>query len=150
LVTSCLSSVHSSSPTASLNEEVHVGTFAVTVTAVDLGRPKVGYQIAQGVFVIVDSRVKNIGDAPRTADCQNQKLKDLAGKTYADRVNVGAGEDLINVKPGQQVQLSCAFDVPERHAAGRRRGPRLGIFQGRNHQGARKGVKASPSGLSES
>jgi hypothetical protein len=55
--------------------------------------------------------VRNIGDAPRTVCCQNQRLKALAGRTYDGGVNVGAGEDLINIKPGNQVRFSCAFDV---------------------------------------
>jgi hypothetical protein len=56
---------------------------------------------------------QNIGGVPRAVCCQNQKLKDLAGKTYEDGVNVGAGEDLIKTGPGKQVQFSCAFDVPK-------------------------------------
>jgi hypothetical protein len=111
LVTGCFRSVHSSSPNAALNEEVQVGSFAFTVTRVDIGSSKVGHQTAQGVFIVVDLTVRNIGDAPRTVYCQNQRLKALAGRTYDGGVNVGAGEDLINIKPGNKIRFSCAFDV---------------------------------------
>jgi hypothetical protein len=111
-VTGCLSSVHSSSATAALNDEVHDGGFAFTVTGVNLGVPKIGYQSAQGVFVVVDITVQNIGDEARTVYCQNQMLKDLAGKTYNDAVDVGRRDDLINIDPGKKVHFTCAFDVP--------------------------------------
>ncbi|MGB9223496.1 MAG: DUF4352 domain-containing protein [Mycobacterium sp.] len=112
-VTGCLGSLHSSSPTASLNEEVRVGAFAFTVTSVNIGTPKVGIRTAQGVFVVVEFTAKNIGDTPRSVYCQNQKLKDLSGRTYDDAVNVGSGEDLFSINPGKQVRFSCAFDVPK-------------------------------------
>jgi hypothetical protein len=112
-VTGCHSSVPSSHPTVSLNQEVHDGNLAFTVTRVDIGTASIGVQTAQGVFVIADITVKNIADEPRTAYCQNQKLKDLAGKTYDDAVTVGGGEDLVNIKPGKQVRFTCAFDVPK-------------------------------------
>jgi len=98
--------------TFALNQEVHVGVFAFTVTKVDLGVVQLGNKTAKGAFVVVDLSVRNIGDAPRTVYCQNQKLEDLAGKTY-DGVNVDAGADLLNITPGKQVQFSCAFDVPK-------------------------------------
>ena len=111
-VTGCLSSVHSSSGTASLNDEVHVGLFVFTVTSVDIGTPRIGYRTAQGVFVIVQITAKNIGDTPRSVYCQNQKLKDLSGRTYDDAINIGSGEDLFNINPGMQVRFGCAFEVP--------------------------------------
>jgi hypothetical protein len=111
-VTGCLSSGHSSSPTVSLNEEVNVGKFAFTVTQVNIGVPKIGYETAQGVFLVVSLTAKNIGDEPRTVYCQHQKLKDLAGKTYDNAVTVGRGDDMINIYPGKQVPFKCAFDVP--------------------------------------
>jgi hypothetical protein len=113
MVTGCLSSVHSSSPTASLNDEVRVGAFAFTVGSVNIGTPKIGIRTAQGVFVVVQFTAKNISDTPRSVYCQNQKLKDLAGRTFDDAVNVGNGEDLLNVNPGKQVRFGCAFDVPK-------------------------------------
>lgn len=112
-VTGCLGGVHSSSQTASLNEEVHVGAFAFTVKSVNIGAPKIGIRTAQGVFVVVEFTAKNISDTPRSVYCQNQKLKDLSGRTYDDAVNVGSGEDLFSINPGKQVRFSCAFDVPK-------------------------------------
>src|SRR5882757_8887853 len=92
-----------SSPTFALNEEVHDGGFAFTVTRVELAQPKIGYQSAQGTFVVVSMTVKNIGDGLRTVYCQNQVLTDLRGKTYVDAVPAGADEDMMNIKPGRRV-----------------------------------------------
>lgn len=112
-VTGCLGWAQYASGTASLNEEVRVGAFAFTVKSVNIGTPKVGIRTAQGVFVVVEFTAKNIGDTPRSVYCQNQKLKDLSGRTYDDAVNVGSGEDLFSINPGKQVRFSCAFDVPK-------------------------------------
>ena len=111
LVTGCLGPGPSSSP--SLNEEVRDGNFAFTVTAVNIGVPKTGYQTAQGVFVVFQIMVKNVGDAPRTVYCQNQRLKDQAGKTYDDAVSIVGREGEANVSPGREVHITCAFDVPK-------------------------------------
>jgi hypothetical protein len=62
--------------------------------------------------------VKNIGDGVRTVYCQNQVLTDLRGKTYVDAVPVGAGDDPMDIKPGKQVDIRCAFDVPVGTLAG--------------------------------
>jgi hypothetical protein len=111
-VTGCQTSLQSSSPTFSLNQEVRDGKFAFIVTRVNISAPNIGIHTAQGTFVVVDITVQNIGDEPRTMYCQNQKLKDLAGKTYDDAVIVGGGEDAININPGKKVGVTCAFDVP--------------------------------------
>jgi hypothetical protein len=111
-VTGCLGSVHHSSGTASLNEEVRDGNFAFTVTAVNIGVPKTGHQTAQGVFVVFQIMVKNVGDAPRTVYCQNQRLKDQAGKTYDNAVSIVGREGQAVINPGKEVHVTCAFDVP--------------------------------------
>ena len=103
---------YGATPTVALNEVVDVGAFAFTVTNVELGVPKVGSRTAEGTFVVVDITAENIGDGLRTVYCQNQVVKDLAGKRYENGVTVGDGEDLINIKPGTRVDLQCAFDVP--------------------------------------
>jgi len=110
-VTGCDRSVRGLSPTVSLNEAVNVGTFAFTVTKVAFGERNLGYLTAQGDFILVDIMVKNIGGDPRSVYCQDQKLKDLSGRTYDDAVDVGDRDDLINIAPGNQVRFTCAFDV---------------------------------------
>ena len=62
--------------------------------------------------------VKNIGDGLRTVYCQNQVLIDLRGKTYVDAVPAGADEVMMDIKPGEQVYVQCAFDVPVGTLAG--------------------------------
>jgi hypothetical protein len=85
---------------------------------VELGQPNIGSRTAEGTFVIVSLRVRNIGDWPRTVYCQNQRLTDLRGRTYDNAVPVGAGEDTDNIQPGKQVDVQCAFDVPVGTLAG--------------------------------
>lgn len=122
LVTGCDDSaprtVYGSAPTVALNEAVDIGAFAFTVTNVELSQPKVGTRTAQGTFVVVDITVENIGDGPRTVYCQNQILKDLAGRRYDNGVTVGDGDELINIEPGNRVDFQCAFDVPAGTLAG--------------------------------
>jgi hypothetical protein len=112
-VAGCFGPLHNSSSAVALNEEVNVGKFAFTVNSVNIGEQKIGNETAQGVFIIVQIAVKNIGDDRRTVYCQDQKLKDLAGKTYDNAVTVGDRQTLISIKPGQQVRFTCAFDVPK-------------------------------------
>jgi uncharacterized lipoprotein YajG len=82
LVTGCLGQEQrtppGSPPTAALNQEVHDGGLAFTVTRVELAQPKIGYRTAQGTLV-VSMTVKNISDVFRTVYCQNQVLTDLRG-----------------------------------------------------------------------
>ena len=94
----------------SLNREVRDGNLAFVVTTVDLAQSKVGNRTAEGVFVVVHMTVRNIGDDLRAVYCQNQKIKDLAGRTYDDAISAGTGDDTI--KPGELVAVTCAFDVP--------------------------------------
>lgn len=110
LVSGCLSPRHISGPT--LNDEVRVGNFAFTVTALHLGVPKTGSRTAQGAFVVVNLRVKNIGAVERSVYCQDQTLRDQAGRKYDNAVNVGSREDRVEIKPGKQVLVTCAFDLP--------------------------------------
>ena len=115
-LTGCLDQTRSdqtrSGPTVALNDEVRDGDFAFTVMGVELAASQVGLHKPQGVFVIVTIDAKNMGDDARTVYCQDQQIKDLTGRTYDNGVTVGAGEDMINVKPGGRVDFKCAFDVP--------------------------------------
>jgi hypothetical protein len=122
LVTGCLGPDHQALPgssgTVGLNQEVRDGELAFKVTRVELAQSKIGFRTAQGTFVVVSMAVKNIGDGMRTVYCQNQRLTDLRGKTYVDAVPVGAGDDTMDIKPGKQVNIQCAFDVPVGTLAG--------------------------------
>jgi hypothetical protein len=109
-ITGCQGSRHGATP--SLNDEVRDGDFAFTVTAIDLGVPETGNRAAQRVFVVVHLMVRNISGGARSVYCQNQILKDFAGKNYDNAVNVGNREDLTTIEPSRQVHVTCAFDVP--------------------------------------
>ncbi|WP_310785761.1 DUF4352 domain-containing protein [Mycobacterium sp. Z3061] len=106
----CLGAQHASNP--SLNDEVRVGDLAFTVTAINLGVPQTGHRTAQGVFVVVNLAVGNKGDRPRSVYCQDQTLRDPAGKRYGNAMNLDSPADLVTVGPGNRVLVKCAFDVP--------------------------------------
>lgn len=120
-LTGCLDSARSgpaqgsgqdSRPTVALSEQVRDGDFVFTVMRVELAAAQIGLHKAEGVFVVVDITAKNVGEDNRTVYCQDQQIKDLAGRTYDNAVTVGADEDMIGVKPGSRVDFECAFDVP--------------------------------------
>lgn len=110
LVSGCLGTTHRSGP--SFGDEVRDGDFAFTVTSISLGVPKTGNRTAQGVFVVVNLTVKNVGTGPRSVYCQNQTLRDPAGKRYENGVAIGDDEDQLRIKPGKAAHVTCAFDVP--------------------------------------
>jgi Domain of unknown function (DUF4352) len=107
-----MSPLHDTTPAAGLGDEVREGRLAFTVKSVDMSVPRIGPRTPQGVFVVVQIAVRNIGDQVRSVYCQNQQLKNLAGKTYDDGVTVAGAADMNDIKPGKQVQFECAFDVP--------------------------------------
>ncbi|MCV6977638.1 DUF4352 domain-containing protein [Mycobacterium bourgelatii] len=100
---------HHSGP--SLNDEVRVGKFMFTVTAISLGVPKTGTRTAQGTFVIVNLRVRNMVAVPQPVYCQDQTLKDRNGRRYDNAVNLDSHTDRTVIQPGKAVQIKCAFDV---------------------------------------
>lgn len=110
LVSGCLGVPHSSGP--SLGNEVRDGDFAFTVSAIDLGLTKAGNRTAQGVFVVVNLLVRNVGPGARSVYCQDQILRDAAGKRYENAVVVDTRVDQVRIEPGKQALVRCAFDVP--------------------------------------
>ncbi len=109
-VSGCFGARHASGP--SLNDEVKVGELEFTVTAINLGVPTTGHRTAQGVFVVVTLMVENVSDRPRSVYCQDQTLKDPAGRRYGNALNLDSPADLVIVGPGTKTLIRCAFDVP--------------------------------------
>lgn len=110
-LTGCWSAGHSAGP--AINDEVRDGSFGFTVATINIGIPKTGNRTAQGTFVVVNLMVRNVGKAPRPVYCQNQTLRDFAGKRYDTAVNLESPQDRVTIEPGYQVRIACAFDVPE-------------------------------------
>ncbi|MBI2699391.1 hypothetical protein A9W98_01605 [Mycobacterium gordonae] len=106
----CLGARHASAP--SINDEVRVGELAFTVTSINLGVPATGHRTAQGVFHVVNLMIQNKGDRPRSVFCQDQTLRDPAGKRYTNVANIESPGDLVRIDPGAKVLVKCAFDVP--------------------------------------
>lgn len=120
LVSGCGSApVHTASSTDaldSLGRVVRDGDFAFTLTRFDSHLPKIRDHIAQGEYVAVIMTVKNVGNRPEPYVGANQKLKDIAGKTYPTDNAVDAtlndGQISPAINPGHQVQWASVFDVP--------------------------------------
>ena len=107
---------YSSGVVASLGREVHDGSFAFTVTRFDSDLPRIRDHFPHGEYVAVIVTVKNVGNHPETYVGADQKLTDIAGKTYSSDSAVDAtlNEDGIStdINPGHQVQVVLVFDVP--------------------------------------
>lgn len=106
----CLGARHASAP--SLGDEVRIGDLVFTVTSINLGVPQTGHRTAQGVFVVVNLMVENKGDRQRSVYCQDQTLRDRAGRSYGNAANLDSPADLARVGSGTKVLVKCAFDVP--------------------------------------
>jgi hypothetical protein len=98
------------------------GKFEFTVTslkhAASAGNDTFGKK-AQGVFVLVNVKVKNTGDEAQTFDSSPQKLHDAAGRQYdadgAAAMYLGgdAKSFLEQINPGNAVTGVVIFDVPK-------------------------------------
>jgi hypothetical protein len=104
-----------------LGDKVRDGKFEFTVdkttkkTSVgdDLGGAK-----AQGVFVLVHVRVKNIGKEAQLFDASSQKLFDSDGREFSADSEAGlylgdSNSFLNEINPGNQVKGIVVFDVPK-------------------------------------
>ncbi|KWX66542.1 DUF4352 domain-containing protein [Mycobacterium sp. NAZ190054] len=72
---------------------------------------------AQGIFVVIDLQITNIGDQPQNFFGSNQKLYDTNGRQYAvdSRADMymNAGESIMgDINPGNSITRKLAFDVP--------------------------------------
>lgn len=112
----------STQPTAGIGDPVRDGMFEFTVTSVETGIQHVGGEYigsdAQGQYVIVHVKVRNIGDEPRTLSMSAQKLHDAGGRTFTASSGAAAmalpesDAFLNNINPGNSVTAQLLFDVP--------------------------------------
>ena len=111
-----------SAPEAQIDQEVQDGTFAFTVTDVEMTKT-IGdgtlQKTSQGTYVVFSMNVKNVGDTPQSFNGGNQTLLDTAGQEYA--VDGGADYNLntdvpaglgAEINPGDQISVKIAFDLP--------------------------------------
>ncbi|WP_219414068.1 DUF4352 domain-containing protein [Pseudonocardia nigra] len=108
---------------ARIGEEVRDGSFAFTVTSVETGIERLGESFlqseAQGSYVLVHVTVTNIGSEAELFSGSSQKLLDAQGRTFdadsgAAVMNLPDSESFLNnINPGNSVNGSVVFDVPE-------------------------------------
>ncbi|MCW2655563.1 MAG: Telomeric repeat-binding factor 2 [Mycobacterium sp.] len=110
------STTSSSTAVPSLGHEVRDGDFAFTVTRFERGMPRIRNHTPRGQYVAVVMTVKNVGTHPETYVGANQKLKDIAGRTFTpdDTTDAAVNDDqgFADIQPGSQIQVAAVFDVP--------------------------------------
>ncbi len=109
-------------PANGIGREYRDGKFAFTVTKIKKGVHHVGDQYlgrtAQGQYVLIYVKVKNIGDEARTFDSGSQKLKDTRGREFSadTEAAIAMGDQskafLEDINPGNGVHGILVFDVP--------------------------------------
>lgn len=106
---------------AGIGDKVRDGKFQFTVTKVKTGIAQVGDdtfgQKAQGQFVFVYLKVKNIGDEPQTLFGDNQTLY-IGGKKYSADTEAGiyleeSKSFIEEINPGNSIDGIVVFDVPK-------------------------------------
>jgi hypothetical protein len=109
----------SSTPTASIGQEVRDGQFAFTVNSVDrskqAGDLSNQFEIvtAQGEFLNVHMTVTNTGNHAQTFYATNQHLK-IGNNTYDANTMAALWMKSSNetINPGNSIQAVVSFDVP--------------------------------------
>lgn len=108
--------------TAGIGEAARDGKFEFTVVKLKTGVNNVGGEWgenAQGEFVLVTLKVKNIGDEAQMLDDSNMYAYDAKGRKYeADGAagiyaNEEDGAFLNDINPGNEVTAVIVFDVPK-------------------------------------
>lgn len=109
--------------TAEIGDTVKSGKFQFTVTDVKNGVHHVGPsdfgKDADGQFIVVSIKVKNIGDSAETFMGEDEKLIDKSGKEYSTDTEAGIyikGNDtfLDDINPGNTAKGKLAYDVPKK------------------------------------
>jgi hypothetical protein len=105
-----------------LKTPVVKGKLEFTVLSVESVGTRVGSDIlnttAQGQFIVLTVRVKNVSDSPQTFLINNVQLKDAQGRSYdADSTATiyaapNAQTWIANINPGNTVEGPIVFDIP--------------------------------------
>lgn len=108
---------------AQIGQEVRDGKFAFTVTDVRTGVESLGdgflESTPQGSYVLVDVTVSNVGDEAQMFSDFSQKLIDAQGREFdadsgAAAMSLPESEAFLNnINPGNTVEGTLVFDVPE-------------------------------------
>ncbi|MFN8074288.1 MAG: DUF4352 domain-containing protein [Kineosporiaceae bacterium] len=108
---------------AGLNQAARDGKFEFIVTAVkpgvkQIGDPKLLGKKAQGEFVLLTIKVKNIGKEPQTFFGDNSKIKDAEGREFSADTEAmlylgdQANSIMSEINPGNSLTVQVPFDLP--------------------------------------
>ena len=104
-------------PTASAGTEVRDGSFEFVVRNVETDVPTVGFDRAQGMFVVVSFTVRNIAPEPKTYTPLGQELHDTAGAEFGPDVTATAQRAATaaaprTLQPGESLGTHLVYEVP--------------------------------------
>jgi hypothetical protein len=106
---------------AKVGETVQDGDLLFTVTRVER-QPRVGSvnfgKDAQGMFLLVHVRVRNVGDSSQSFMGSAQKLRDEAGREFEASASAAiylkdSNSLYEKINPGNSVEGVVVFDIPE-------------------------------------
>lgn len=104
-------------PTASAGTEVRDGSFEFLVRNVESDVPTIGFDRAQGMFVVVSFTVRNIAPEPKTYTPLGQELHDTAGGKFGPDVTATAQRAATaaaprTLQPGESLGTHLVYEVP--------------------------------------
>ncbi|WP_280420627.1 serine/threonine-protein kinase [Nocardia carnea] len=104
-------------PTASAGTAVRDGSFEFVVRNVESDVPTVGFDRAQGMFVVVSFTVRNIAPEPKTYTPLGQELHDTAGGKFGPDVTATAQRAATaaaprTLQPGESLGTHLVYEVP--------------------------------------
>ncbi|WP_280401916.1 DUF4352 domain-containing protein, partial [Nocardia carnea] len=104
-------------PTASAGTAVRDGSFEFTVRNVESEVASIGFDRAQGMFVVVSFTVRNIAPEPKTYTPLGQELHDAAGGKFGPDVTATAQRAATaaaprTLQPGESLGTHLVYEVP--------------------------------------
>ncbi|WP_280458453.1 serine/threonine-protein kinase [Nocardia carnea] len=104
-------------PTAATGTAVRDGNFEFVVRNVESDVPTIGFDRAQGMFVVVSFTVRNIAAEPKTYTPLGQELHDTAGGKFGPDVTATAQRAATaaaprTLQPGESLGTHLVYEVP--------------------------------------
>lgn len=104
-------------PVASAGTAVRDGSFEFVVRNVESDVPTIGFDRAQGMFVVVSFTVRNIAAEPKTYTPLGQELHDTAGGEFGPDVTATAQRATTaaaprTLQPGESLGTHLVYEVP--------------------------------------
>jgi len=103
-------------PTVGMNEAARDGTFVFTHFIPYKPAKQIGDNFAQGTFIWLLMKVKNIGNVPQRYSADYQSLVDSEGRVFSpdtDALSLNSPRPPFDINPGNEAITLLYFDVPE-------------------------------------